>query len=722
MARREGERDAAPITPAIKAPRPVERALHIARRKASRATLRPAEQEALAFLQGWLEDKERPYALLYGPRASGRAATAARLVEAQQESGPYEAHLLPIGPELWLERDLVAVLTSRLIKDYAGGPPRLLWENLADESLREGRAAGEPPLLLAIVNVEKAEPLTPWAPLFSTLGPRIKVLATVEGHDESARVWLNRLGFNPAQTFLLALPPQDRAFERARAYLEQAGAPLAAFAPLVTPEHLARWMTLPHAYLGFVADLERVRKRAAIELLGGAEPSALSLALRATLVEASIHVRSDRKNSEAPIGVERIHLEHRSEDYREQSAALLAIAQAIASGEARAEVLAWAVNAARRIKSPDHRGDALVALAEASEGEPSGALAREAVTAYRGAADPALSLLVAVRALPWKEGLSVAREALSRLRSSGRDCGVLADFADHFSRRVAEALWPDAEALPLPARSQVLAALAANLRDPDRVRAAFEHLEASASSYESMAHVRLERLIPLLDRALIKRAVSLAEDLGDFGREAREALIERLAALGEPMDALLAALPEDQRPRAMARALPSLADPAPLRAQLLDKLREADWRERFHLLCDVGPALVTAGALDELLALTEPFPAEARFTALTLLAPHDPARAPEIARWALQLSQRFISRDADRLSQIIPLAPYLSPERAASTLGALLDAMAAERRASALKGDRTDLRRIIPLLKAVGGDQALLDAAREVIQVAAWFP
>lgn len=722
MERREGERETAASTPALRAPKPVERALRISMRKASRATLRPSEQEALAALQGWLEDAERPYALLYGPPISQRSATAARLVQAQQENGPYEAHLLPIGPELRLERDLVAFLTSRLLTDYAGGPPRLLWENLADESLHEGRAAGEPPLLLAIANIEQAEPRAPWAPLFSALGPRTKVLVTVEGDAGSARVWLKRLGFDPAQTFLLALPPQDRAFERAGAYLEQAGAPLAAFVPLVTPEHLARWMTLPHAYLGFVADLERVRQKAAAELLEGAEPGALSLALRATLVEASIHGRSDRKNGKAPVGVERINLEKRSDDYREQAAALLAIAQAMAPGEERAEVLEWAINAARRIENPDHRGDALVAIAEAMEGESSRALAREAVAAYRSAADPALSLLVAVRALPWEEGLSVAREALSLLRSSGGDLDSVASFAAHFPRRVAEALWPDAEALPLPARTHVLAGLAANLGDPDRVRTAFERLEVRADVFDPMAHVSLERLIPRLDRALIKRAVSLAGDLGDLGRDARQALIERLAALGEPTDALLATLPDEQRPRALARALPFLSDPAPLCAQLLDRLRQSDWRDRFHLLCDVGPALVRAGALDELLALTEPFPAEALFTALTILAPPDPARAPDLARRAIQLSRRFTSRDADRLSQLIPLAPYLSPESAASPLGVLLDAMAAERRASALKGDRIDMRRITPLLKAVGGDQALLEAAREVVQVVAWFP
>ncbi|MGK3987863.1 hypothetical protein WME99_32780 [Sorangium sp. So ce136] len=73
---------------------------------------------------------------------------------------------------------------------------------------------------------------------------------------------------------LLSLPPDGYPCAYARAHMEQAAAPFQAFAALVTEEHLAHWMARPEGYLGFVADLERVRRRAVEALASGHEAAA----------------------------------------------------------------------------------------------------------------------------------------------------------------------------------------------------------------------------------------------------------------------------------------------------------------------------------------------------------------------------------------------------------------------------------------------------------------
>ncbi|KYF81664.1 hypothetical protein BE11_37980 [Sorangium cellulosum] len=100
------------------APAPVERACRCAWDEASSATLDPAEQAALAALSRWLDEPELPYAILHGPRPSRRSVVAAHLVRAQHEGTAYAAQLVPLGPDLRLDRDLIALLVSRLLADY----------------------------------------------------------------------------------------------------------------------------------------------------------------------------------------------------------------------------------------------------------------------------------------------------------------------------------------------------------------------------------------------------------------------------------------------------------------------------------------------------------------------------------------------------------------------------------------------------------------------------
>ncbi|WP_437498073.1 hypothetical protein [Sorangium sp. So ce1099] len=804
--------------PRIPASATIERACRCAWDEASRATLDAAEQAALAALDRWLEEPDRPYAILHGPRPSRRAVVAARLVRARQESAAWDAQLVPIGPDLRLERDLVALLTSRLRADYAGGPPRLLRTRIAEEHLRAGPTQDDPSLLLAITDVEEAEPLVSWPALFSAVGPRIKVLATVEGDEAAARAWIPRLGFEPARTQihplparpwpapgdpaellaaagavparllgllsvaygrlrkdelttalgapiegalagieplvaaiegayafrsnaarreveerldrsaletsirrLLSLPPEGYPCAYARAHLEQAAAPFQAFAALVTEEHFARWMARPEGYLGFVADLERVRRHAVEALASSHEDAAL--AVRTALVEASVNSYTRREDHDAPVGVEPMTRQTPLADKRQQAKALIALGAAVAAGPARDEVLAWAEDAARRIPEAELRGDAFVALAEAAGGDRGCAFAREALAAYRDAADPVLPQLIAVGVLPPDEGVEVAREVLARLRDGGGDPGDLDLFADRYPRAVAEALWPDAEALAGPARARVLATLAQVLGDPDRVRTAFAAVEQHADPYDPLAYRTLAQLVPFLDAPEARRAAALAPGFGERAAELLEGLIPRLRALDDPAEDLIEALPAASRVRALARSLPFAAEPARLLARIEEAIQKAEPRDRYGLLMfDVGPWFAAKGDSDALLTAVGPLGDAGRLSAFGFLARHDPVHAPELARRALPLALRLGADEPGRLLDLVPLARHFPVEGAAAALGLLLDALAGEYRRAALAGDGVSLVRLVPLIAALGGDDGLAGAAREVVQVAAWFP
>ncbi|WP_438041017.1 hypothetical protein [Sorangium sp. So ce128] len=806
--------------PHILAPAPVERAWRCAWDEASRDTLDPAEQAALAALGRWIEEPDRPYALLHGPRPSRRAVVAAHLVRVQQEGIAYAAQFVPIGPDLRLERDLVALLTSRLLAGYSGGPPRWLRMRIAKEQLRVGPTEDKPSLLLAITDVEEAEPLVSWPALFSAVGPRVKVLATVEGDDAAARAWLPRLGFDPARTRLhplpsrpwpapgdpatllaaagaapakllgllagaygrlredeittalgapiegalagieplvaavdgtyafrcnaarreveerldrgaretsirrlLSLPPDGYPCTYVRAHLQQATAPPEAFAALVTEEHLARWMARPEGYLGFVADLERVRRRAVETLPMGHEAAAL--AVRAALVEASVNTCADREDHDAPVGVEPMTRETPIADERRQARALTALGAAMAAGPARAEVLAWAADAARRIPDVEFRGDVLLSLAEVVGGEAGYTFAREALATFRTAENAearAHQMLVATGGLPPEEGAAVAREALASLRDGAGDPGDVDCFSKHFPRAVAEALWPDAEALPGPARARVLAALAGVLGDPDRVRDAFAAVERHIEPYDLNEHWALARLVPFLDAPEARRAAALAPGFGEHAAELLEGLIPRLRAQGDPAEDLLEALSESSRIRALARSLPFATEPGPLWARMDEALRRAEPLDRYGLLFDVGPWLGAAGESDALLAWIAPLGDAHHLCALGFLARHDPAHAPELTRRALPLALRLGADEPDRVLNLVPLARHFPAEGAAAALGILLDAVAGDIRSDALAGDGVSLERLAPLIAALAGDEGLAGAAREVVQVAAWFP
>ncbi|AUX27639.1 hypothetical protein SOCEGT47_082350 [Sorangium cellulosum] len=806
--------------PSIPAPTPVERACRCAWDEASRSVLDPAERAALAAFGRWLADPLLPYAILHGPRSSRRSVVAAHLVRAQQEGTTYAAQLVPVGPDLRLERDLVALLTSRLRVGYAGGSPRWLRMRIAKEHLRVGPTQAEPSLLLAITDIEEAEPLVSWPALFADVGPRIKVLATVEGDDAAARAWISRLGFDPARTRihplpsrpcsapgdpaeflaaasavqtgllgllsvaygrlredeittalgapiegalagieplvaavdgtyafrsnaarreveerldhgardasirrLLSLPPDGYPCAYVRAHLEQTAAPLQAFAALVTEEHLARWMARPEAYLGFVADLERVRRRAVEALPMGHEAAAL--AVRAALVEASVRWYALREDHDAPVGVEAFARKTPIADERDQARALTALGAAMTADPARAEVIAWAANAARRIPDVELRGDAFLSLAGVVEGEAGYAFAREALAAFRAvenAEDRAHQMLVATGRLPPEEGVAAAREALRSLRDGAGDPGDADCFAKHFPRAVAEALWPDAEALPGPARARVLAALAGVLGDPERVRAAFVAVEQHLEPYDLDMHWTLKQLVPVLDAPEARRAAALAPRFGEQAAELFEELIPRLIALGDPAEDVLEVLPEAARVRALARSLPFAAEPARLRARIDEAIQNAEPRERGWMLFDVCPWFAATGHSDAMLTAAAPLSDGARLTALGILARHDPARAPELVRQAFPLALHFGADEPDRLLDLVPLARHFPAEGAATALGILLDALAGDYRHAALAGDGVSLVKLVPLIAALAGDDGLSGAAREVVEVAAWFP
>ncbi|WP_437623242.1 hypothetical protein [Sorangium sp. So ce1151] len=820
------------------APAHIERAVRAFWSEALRDPLLPPDQAALASVDRWRQDADLPYALLHGPRTSRHAAFAAHLLRPRGRSRALDAHLVPVGPDTRLERDLVVLLAARLQRDLAGSSVRTLLGNLAWECLGQGRDETSPPLLVAITDVDEAEPTVRWPALFTGIGAGVKVMATVEGDETAAQAWIDRLGFDPARTLVHALPSRhDPAWEgllgflngktadgketqaarllgllacawgrlsaddiarglgrpadlllaevapwvaevegtyafRQSAYrrevearldpeargtwvgrlleLSPAGypceygcvhrlalrAPVAAFAPLVTQDHLTRWMQRPLDGLGFVSDLERVRGRAATSLGQGADAEALGLAVRATLAEASYHGMARRPRRRAPVGVQELDRKRTLADHRAQSTALLALGRAIAPGPGRTEVLQAALDAARRIPVAEERAFAIHALASAWEDDSAErrALAREVVDAYRGVPQAAWNLLAAAPLLPPEEGMALAHEALAAAQAAGEDPGDLALFAGELPRPVAEALWSVAASFPMPSRARALAALAARIGDPDRVRAAFDvvsaYLESGSDDAFDGKPLHLRVLAPRLDLDQAGRALRFAAAFGDLGRDALQALVLRLIELGEPACALLPKLrDEEERLGVLARTLafPSTPDRGRLRAELLDALGASTSAprthgERFGLFFQVAPPLAAAGATDALVAVAETFDQRARFAALLSLAQHDAIRAPELARHALSLGLALPPEDAPRLLHLVPLAPHLPRAGAAQVLARLLDDAASDLRSAALAGDSVSLEKLVPLLASLAGDQGLVAAAREVQRVAAWFP
>ncbi|WP_437906212.1 hypothetical protein WME95_49700 [Sorangium sp. So ce327] len=452
---------------------------------------------------------------------------------------------------------------------------------------------------------------------------------------------------------------------------------------------------------------------------------ATALAVSAALVEASVNQCARREDDDAPVGVEPIDRQKRIADERDQARALTALGAAMAAGPARAEVLAWATDAARRTTNVEFRGDGLLSLAEIIGGEAGYALAREALAAYRtteNAEERAHQMLFVAKGLPPEEGIAVVREALRSLRDCGGDPGDVELFARRFPRAVAEALWPDAEALPGPARARALAGLARALSDPDRVRAAFAAVEQHIEPYDLNERWTLARLVPHLAAPEARRAAALAPRFGEQATELFEGLIPRLSALGDPAEDLLETLPEASRVRALARSLPFAAEPARLRAWIDEAIRKAEPLDRYGLLFDVGPWFAATGDSYALLAAVGPLSDAGRLSALGFLARRDSAHAPELARRALPLALRFGTAEPNRLLDLVPLARYFPAEGAAAALGFLLDAVASDYRHAALAGDGVSLDKLAPLIAALAGDDGLAGAAREVVQIAAWFP
>jgi hypothetical protein len=302
------------------------------------------------------------------------------------------------------------------------------------------------------------------------------------------------------------------------------------------------------------------------------------------------------------------------------------------------------------------------------------------------------------------------------------DPGEIASYVDRLPRMVDEMLWADVMALPARSRALGLAAIASALCDPERARVAFGALEMGFDSYDPLFPTALRRLIPLLGRAEAHRAVHLVSLLGDGGADLYEALMMRLAALGEPVDVLSAHLELDARTRILASTLSFAPDPDSVNRRILEAVRAADPLDRYGLLFRVGAPLAAAGHASTLIGLIEPLGAEHLYSALTFLAEHAPASAPAFTRRALDIGLRFGSAQRSRLLHLLPLLEYFSWAEVASLLVALLDALALEGRPGALSGDGVSVVGLVPLLVAAGGEAGVIGCAREIVQIARWFP
>lgn len=480
-------------------------------------------------------------------------------------------------------------------------------------------------------------------------------------------------------------------------HLDRARASLGAFGALLTPERLERWRREGGAERGFASDAARVR-RVALERLGRGAAPALGLAVRAALCESTAEELAGRgrRRRGARIG-----------DERELALCLIALADA--ARRPASEVLTrLALRAARRIDLETQRADVLLALARRKRGAERSRLAHEALAALAAEPAPALERAAALPLLPSGEAAGLARVLLQD--ASAEDVASIAVFLASAPPAAARAARELARRSPEPARTDVLAAIAAATGEEDDVAAALP--EARARAVESGLGWALGLLVPHLGPASVDELLSQRDQLS---LELRQKLARRFLSLGGHYETALAlARNEHERHFLIAEALPLAPDAARRAADLAAWVITLPDEARRDALSIFGTALSRLG---QGLALVEQ--AASADVALALaLGDRRCARAlsSSLTAWALA------DQDGWLLPRLAPIAGAFSMSDRHRLVAAALDHIASEPRHAALAGDRVSLRHVAPLLAQIAGDAGLVAVGRAAFDVAREFP
>ncbi|KYF49939.1 hypothetical protein BE08_43365 [Sorangium cellulosum] len=399
---------------------------------------------------------------------------------------------------------------------------------------------------------------------------------------------------------------------------------------------------------------------------------------------------------------------------------LLALAAEV-SPSARAGVLERAFEIVENTGAGWSSPSALVAVAEAAEGERRIRVARFALAAARRSdeGDAVWGLVAAAGLLPEEEAQEVAAEAIAR--AGGAPPALVP--GPRVSEASAVALERASRSLPAPQRIRVLARLLSALPAEARARAVQE-IERRWAPWCFETREEAEAVTPSLSEPLLERALeevpvwpvhALGARLVSVGREDEaRALVLRWAgsSAGYRADALLRlgeALPPGRRPVEEVRAL----------------FEELAPEERCHRVKEHPSASVALlgdeAALRIAEGCVEPSGSYARTGALARLAGALPeSMRAEAARRAV-LAFEAGGHDADALGDLCGAAPWISPADAARLLSAsLLDASGTPSLAGVFQG-WASVAQLAGLFRRAGGEETVLAAAEEVALAGRWL-
>jgi hypothetical protein len=511
------------------------------------------------------------------------------------------------------------------------------------------------------------------------------------------------------------------------AHLFRIGAPADDLAALVGAPWLEVWETRPQPVAGFLADVGWARERAQTELcspvtIGGTSmpPAAeaeeprdarahlVTAVVRCALVEGAV-ISMDREDD--PDLEPGIYRRRPTGAGHFRAEALVALAEQIEPPR-RSILLDQAYEITRREVDGRQDADLLLALAAALPGPRRVELARESVAALRALPDhqadeSAAGLLRAAAFLPVEEGRLLAAEAVGRVKS---DVGWLADIAAGLPEELILELCRASDAPGDERRMTLLGSLAARLspaRHPGPLGEAarlyagyFEHLPP-AESPESRHVIDFARIAPLLPEPLVER--TLPEVVTRVLREGEGsnnecALLELGRHLrGSEQERVLAAVRERlQRPRNWYYVLERCPS---------------------DVCALIGPAGALA-LLDQVRELGVDFDG---ITSAARLAPCLPPGMRE-ALVAEVVADHLEGGDDDcTLPWVLRCARWMTMADRARVLCAPSTRSWALNLASVLHAHGwLPLR--AELIHLLGGEAAVLGAAREIVETAEWLP
>ncbi|WP_437732094.1 ATP-binding protein [Sorangium sp. So ce1335] len=503
----------------------------------------------------------------------------------------------------------------------------------------------------------------------------------------------------------------------ASAHLALGGAPVASMLACAEPGWVAA--ASAEALADALLDLRRLRDRIGeeVERCGSMPPSLAAALVRCAAAQGAAATLGDAEPWATP---DADLVTPWLEADAARALSLLALSAEV-SRSARAGVLERAFEIAENTGAGWSSPSALVAVAEAAEGERRIRVARFALAAARRSeeGDAVWGLVAAAGLLPEEEAQEVAAEAIAR--AGGAPPALVP--GPRVSEASAVALERASRSLPAPQRIRVLARLLSALPAEARARAVQE-IERRWAPWCFETREEAEAVTPTLSEPLLERALeevpvwpvhALGARLVSVGREDEaRALVLRWAgsSAGYRADALLRlgeALPPGRRPVEEVRAL----------------FEELAPEERCHRVKEHPSASVALlgdeAALRIAEGCVEPSGSYARTGALARLAGALPeSMRAEAARRAV-LAFEAGGHDADALGDLCGAAPWISPADAARLLSAsLLDASGTPSLAGVFQG-WASVAQLAGLFRRAGGEQTVLAAAEEVALAGRWL-